>query len=216
MAGPGDETGTSGSGRGRLRASHADRERVVDVLKAAFVQGRLTQDELDARVGQALAARTYANLAALTADLPAEPDRAPAPAATSPTAPTSPAPARPYNRSARKAVKVGAYTIAGAILAISAAVIAAGEPLAAVVLTVIMVTLTAAATALVAALITLVLKVEARHQNRSRRQLPPGPASGQTGQTGQTAPPAANPPAADPSQPPRRRPNGTLAVTPAT
>ena len=58
-------------GRGRLRACHADREQVIGVLKAAFVQGRLDKDELNARVGQALASRTYADLAALTADLPA-------------------------------------------------------------------------------------------------------------------------------------------------
>ena len=58
-------------GRGRLRACHADREQVIGVLQAAFVQGRLGKDELAARVGQALAARTYADLATLTADLPA-------------------------------------------------------------------------------------------------------------------------------------------------
>jgi DNA-binding MarR family transcriptional regulator len=58
-------------GRGHLRACHADREQVIGVLQAAFVQGRLGRDELDARVGQALAARTYADLATLTADLPA-------------------------------------------------------------------------------------------------------------------------------------------------
>jgi len=58
-------------GRGHLRAGHADREQVVGVLKTAFVQGRLGKDELTARVGQALAARTCADLAALTADLPA-------------------------------------------------------------------------------------------------------------------------------------------------
>jgi hypothetical protein len=58
-------------GRDHLRASHADREQVIGVLKAAFVQGRLGKDELNARVGQALAARTYADLATLTADLPA-------------------------------------------------------------------------------------------------------------------------------------------------
>ena len=57
--------------RGRLRASHADREHVVDLLKAAFVQGRLTKDEFDMRVGQTFASRTYAELAALTADIPA-------------------------------------------------------------------------------------------------------------------------------------------------
>jgi hypothetical protein len=56
-----------------MRASDADREQVVDVLKAAFVQGRLVKDELDARAGQAFASRTYAELAAVTADIPAVP-----------------------------------------------------------------------------------------------------------------------------------------------
>jgi hypothetical protein len=50
----------------------ADREWVIDLLKAAFVQGRLTRDEFDARVGLALAARTRAELTAVTADLPAD------------------------------------------------------------------------------------------------------------------------------------------------
>jgi hypothetical protein len=59
------------AGRGRLRASHADREHVADVLKAAFVQGLLTKDEFDMRVGLTFASRTYAELAALTADIPA-------------------------------------------------------------------------------------------------------------------------------------------------
>jgi hypothetical protein len=57
-------------GRGHLRASHADREHVIEVLKTAFVQGRLTKDELDTRVGQAFSSRTHAELAAVTADLP--------------------------------------------------------------------------------------------------------------------------------------------------
>jgi hypothetical protein len=56
------------------------------VLKDAFAQGRLTSDELDSRVGQAFASRTYVELAAVTADIPAwsaiappprEPARAP-------------------------------------------------------------------------------------------------------------------------------------------
>jgi hypothetical protein len=59
------------AGLGHLRASHADRERAIGTLKAAFVQGVLTKDELDLRVGQTLASRTYADLAALAADLPA-------------------------------------------------------------------------------------------------------------------------------------------------
>jgi hypothetical protein len=59
------------TGRGKLRASHADREQVISTLKAAFVQGRLAKDEFDLRVGQTFASRTYAELAAVTADLPA-------------------------------------------------------------------------------------------------------------------------------------------------
>jgi DUF1707 SHOCT-like domain len=59
------------AGRGHLRAAHADRERVIEALKAAFAQGRLDTDELDDRVGRAFASRTYAELAALTADIPA-------------------------------------------------------------------------------------------------------------------------------------------------
>jgi hypothetical protein len=77
MSGPGDQTaGAEGRDHGDLRASHDDRERVVSALKAAFVEGRLTEDELDARVGQVYASRTYAELAevtaAVTADIPAE------------------------------------------------------------------------------------------------------------------------------------------------
>lgn len=71
MAGLGDEMAAGTGGRGHLRASHADREQVIGALKAAFVKGMLAKDEFDLRVGQALASRTYAQLAALTADLPA-------------------------------------------------------------------------------------------------------------------------------------------------
>jgi DUF1707 SHOCT-like domain len=70
-AGPGDGMPTGPEGRSRLRASDSDRERVVEALKAAFVQSRLTKDEFDLRVGQALASRILAELAALTADIPA-------------------------------------------------------------------------------------------------------------------------------------------------
>ncbi len=54
-----------------MRAATADRERAVDVLKAGFTEGRLTQDEYNDRMGRAYAARTYGELTALTADLPA-------------------------------------------------------------------------------------------------------------------------------------------------
>lgn len=68
MVGPGDEMA---AGRGHLRASHADREQAIGTLKAAYVAGMLAKDEFDLRVGQTLASRTYAELTALTADLPA-------------------------------------------------------------------------------------------------------------------------------------------------
>ncbi len=63
----------SAAGRGYLRVSDAEREQVIDVLKAAFVRGMLAKDEFDLRVGQAFASRTYAGLAAVTADLPVGP-----------------------------------------------------------------------------------------------------------------------------------------------
>ncbi|MBO4253272.1 DUF1707 SHOCT-like domain-containing protein [Streptomyces griseorubiginosus] len=53
-----------------LRASHADRDRVVDVLRIAAGDGLLTSDELDERLEVALSARTLGELSALTADLP--------------------------------------------------------------------------------------------------------------------------------------------------
>src|ERR1700722_8237172 len=93
--------------RHRLRAGHADREQVIEALKTAFVNGRLTKNELAARTGRALAARTYADLAALTADIPAEPaaaepvTAAPAPARPTPAAgPPGPAIRRPLAKAA--------------------------------------------------------------------------------------------------------------------
>jgi hypothetical protein len=56
-----------------MRAASTDRERAVDVLKAGFAEGRLSQEEYNERMGRAYAARTYGELAALTADLPAGP-----------------------------------------------------------------------------------------------------------------------------------------------
>ena len=80
-------TDPTAADRDRLRVSHAEREQVIQALKDAFVQDRLTRDELDERAGRALAARTRAELATLTADIPGRP------AAAGPARP--PAPARP-------------------------------------------------------------------------------------------------------------------------
>jgi Domain of unknown function (DUF1707) len=88
-------------------AGSADRERTVGVLRAAFTEGRLTQDELDDRVAQAYAARTYSDLWALTADLPAGP--LPYPNAPYPNAPNSNAlPGLPYPPPGSPAVPPGA------------------------------------------------------------------------------------------------------------
>jgi len=102
MAEPGDEIAAAeGQGRSEIRASHADREQVIEVLKAAFVHGRLLKDEFDLRVGQAFTARTHTELAAVTAGLPAEPTTAApltaGPLRAGPLTAGPPAPARAQN-----------------------------------------------------------------------------------------------------------------------
>jgi hypothetical protein len=92
-------------GGGHLRASDADRERVVDALKTAFVQGRLSKGELARRAGQALESRTYADLAGVTAGIPAEPAATPRP-----RQPAAPVPARSVNW------KVIAWVVGGIIV----------------------------------------------------------------------------------------------------
>jgi Domain of unknown function (DUF1707)/Domain of unknown function (DUF4190) len=79
-------------GYGYMRASDAERERAVDVLKAGFSEGRLSQDEYADRAGQAQAARTYGDLAALIADLPVGPLGSLLPPPSPPPVPPPPAP----------------------------------------------------------------------------------------------------------------------------
>ena len=67
------EPGITAGDHGSARASDADRERAIDVLKAAFAEGRLTREEHSERVQRAYLSRTYAELAELSADLPAGP-----------------------------------------------------------------------------------------------------------------------------------------------
>jgi uncharacterized protein DUF1707 len=76
VAGPFDPRATS---HAHMLASDADREHVVEVLKTAFVQGRLTIDELRLRAGLALASRTYAELGVTIADIPVPPLKPPPP-----------------------------------------------------------------------------------------------------------------------------------------
>lgn len=63
--------GMSPARRGQMRASTADRESAIEILKSGFTEGRLTQEEYGERVGLAYASRTYDDLTAITWDLPA-------------------------------------------------------------------------------------------------------------------------------------------------
>jgi hypothetical protein len=107
-AGPGDWAAAGGK-HGHLRASYTDREHVISTLKAAFVQGRLTMEELDERVGRALVSRTYRDLAALTADIPAG---------------LAPAPSRragsPDRRASRRVARAAAFVAIGPAVLVAA------------------------------------------------------------------------------------------------
>jgi hypothetical protein len=182
MTGP-DEGGRTGGGH--LRAAHADREQAITVLKAAYAQGRLTKDELEARAGQALASRTYAELAALTADLPAA-----SPAATRSDAvwPRPSTPARTMGKAARRSgvcLLVAVALVEGAYLADNFLLIVA------------------AFFALIAASGFFGYGIlDAWQERRSRAQLPPGPGRRHPGSEGRlpgddVAPPGISPTRAD-------------------
>lgn len=98
---PQDPTAGWAAFGGHLRASDADRERVIDFLKAAFVQRRLSQGDLTRRVGQVLESRTYAELAGATSGIPARRADNPRPrqpaAPARPRQPATPVRARPAN-----------------------------------------------------------------------------------------------------------------------
>lgn len=150
--GPADEKAAAVA-RGRLRASHADREHVIGTLKAAFVQGRLTKDELDLRIGQTFASRTYAELARLTVDIPAGLIAASAPHNAARTR------ARPPMNNAVKSGICVAIALATLLLT---AYLTGGQAL------FLFVPLYSAALLVAAAQV-----LDSRHQKRSRRQLPP-------------------------------------------
>ena len=167
MTGPQDP---AAAGRGRLRAGHADREQAIDTLKTAFMHGQLTKDELDARAGQALAARTYADLAALTADIPGEP------AAARPARPPAPARRRPLVRAA--AGSGGCMVIAFAAMQVAVRADPGNTPGTLPGSLAFPSFLVANAAVFAAVLIVIYGVVIAVEQRRSRRQLPPRPGAG--------------------------------------
>jgi Domain of unknown function (DUF1707) len=179
MTGPQDP---AASDRARLRAGHADREQVTGVLKNAFTQGRLTSDELDARTSQALAARTYAELDALIADLPGPGELAASPVPVQAEVPDPFAPGQRWPL-AVATVKSGAFVGIAAVIAISGNMIDNADPNGYGPgphhgWTRLMLLLTFAL--LITALVILIRGVAASvEQRRSRKQLPPppGPAS---------------------------------------
>ena len=155
MAGPGDEIAAGAGGRGHPRASHADREQVIGTLKAAFVRGMLAKDEFDLRVGQTLAARTCAELAALTAELPD-------------AVPPRPADRAQARRPMSKAAKAGIY-VAVAIAVPVVLAFATGAPIPFFMFPPFY-------------LMVAVVEMYARRlEKRSRAQLPKGPAPGTGG-----------------------------------
>jgi hypothetical protein len=143
---------------GRMRASHADREQVVSALKTAFVQGRLAKEELDTRVGQALAARTHAELAMITDDIPA-----------GLAAPVAAGPARPV-LGVRSGVCVTALAAMLAAVLWSAALSAGSAAAGAAALAV-------SGIVIFALFVTGYQVRESRHPGRSAGPLPPGTAS---------------------------------------
>ncbi|HEY6314280.1 MAG TPA: DUF1707 domain-containing protein [Streptosporangiaceae bacterium] len=197
MTGPGDEMRTPAAGRGRMRASNTEREQVIDTLKAAFVDGRLTKDELDTRVGQTIAARTFAELAAMTADIPA----------TRRPEPVRAVQRRSGNKEAMRAVKTGACVIAALTLTVSVLAGVLGSGTAAAVMAIVIGVFTTLAAAFVAAVIAGVLKLEAYHRQRSGGQHPP-----RSGSQASRLPSSAEPPAQVPPIDRGQRPTAEAAL----
>jgi hypothetical protein len=137
---------------------------VIEVLKAAFVRGRLAKDEFDLRVGQAFAARTYANLAAVTADIPARP---------SPARPPEPARAQDRQPVLRPGpVIMAATAFCGGVWGVALLTVKGDNRVAAFL--VVMTTLTYFLVLLIAG----GHMIAARHEKHSGGQLPQGPAPG--------------------------------------
>ena len=119
---PGSGQGLPGR-YGQMRSSAAEREHVIDILKTAFADGRLTQDEYEDRVGLALRPLTYGELAELTSDLPAGLSGALRPA----PADLSPPDSRPLNKTAVASVLCAVVLPGLPLLAVMLGLIAHGQ-----------------------------------------------------------------------------------------
>jgi len=182
------------AGRGRLRASHADRNHVIGMLKAGYVQGRLTKDEFDERLGRTLTARTLADLAAVTTDLPAGLTDVPPVPSREPGSPTA----------AKVVLSAAGGLLAPAVLA--AAVLSGNSQLYALFILPTMITF-------VAWIVAGAVVLDAWHDKQSRR--PPPPGSGRPGPPGGGRPGGGGRDLQCVSRPPARRPPGRRAPGPA-
>jgi hypothetical protein len=149
-------------------------EQVIEALKAAFVQGRLAKDEFDKRVGAAIAA--YAELAALTADIPAAAPAVPSPgpAATASDAESPQVTRETYNRGLAAR---GTFCGAGGVmlLAFIAATIGSGNPFLGFMISGV---LGAVMVVVLGTITTLMLWVLESTGDKSSRQTPPPEAGG--------------------------------------
>jgi hypothetical protein len=163
MVGPGDETGASAGGDGPLPATRAGRDQVIATLKTAFVQGRLTKDEFELRLGQTLA--IYAQLDALTADIPA-------------AAPVVTPPAEAARQAAnKKMIQQGTVGIAGLTFLLDAVLVMPRNPVLGVVAGIL---LTVFVTVLTAGFLTLLSWAMDRRSGTQSAQAPPPGTGGET------------------------------------
>ncbi|MFC6286168.1 DUF1707 domain-containing protein [Nocardioides sp. GCM10027113] len=91
MEGPLERPGPFGGDPSQMRVSDADRHRVADILREAAGEGRLDLEELDERLESTYAAKTYADLVPITADLPVRHDDHPPVPRPQPAGPLVPA-----------------------------------------------------------------------------------------------------------------------------
>ena len=164
MVGPGDEMAPRAGGHDLLRASDSDRAQVIDTLKAAYVYGLVTKDEFDARVSQTFVSRTHAELALVTADIPAGLAAAQQPPRPAPARGNAPAHAN-VGPGDRAIIATAVFAVLALVIAVSAGPFA--SPVA------VLLVFGGAGSAFVSFFLLGTKMRGSRHDKRSSGQLPP-------------------------------------------
>ena len=167
----------------------AGSEQVIAALKAAYVQGRLTKEEFDLRVGQALA--MYAQLDALTADIPATP-AVTAPAAVEATVTAGAELAR--EAANKKMIRQGTAGVAGLTFILLTALIMPFNPALAVLVGVMLTSLVAVLTAGLLTLLSWAMDRRSSTQGTGGTRPAHGSPPGTADQRGRRPEPGQNPP----------------------